>query len=278
MFKLLAKTCATRSVVTTRAYATRPVGPAAIRPQLLAPSTITKEATTPKNHITQRSPSKWLPQRTGVIGKKLGMMPYFDPTTGDRIACTVVEMNNVEVLMQRTPEINGYFALQIGYGTQRNPLKLSRQLLGHLAKVQVNPKSKICEFQFKDQNGLLTPGTLLKPSFFKQSQFIDVQAISKGKGFAGVMKRHNFKGQPASHGNSLTHRHGGSYGMHQDPGRILPGKKMPGRMGGINVTLQNLQIIKIDDENNVLWIKGAIPGSNGSYVKIQDSIKKPLIQ
>lgn len=255
------------------------------RPRLIAPSTISPSinpdlftsnsaATIKLRKIVQRSPNKWLPQRTGVIGKKIGMAPFFDPHTGDRIACTIIEMNNVEVLLHRTPEINGYWALQIGYGNLANPLRATRQMLGHFSKVGVNPKEKVCEFQFSDSNGLLPVGTLLKPSFFKLNQFVDCQAVSKGKGFAGVMKRHNFKGQPASHGNSLTHRHGGSYGQHQDPGRILPGKKMPGRMGGHNVTLQNLQVMKIDDINNVLWIKGAIPGSKGSFVKIQDSIKR----
>lgn len=257
------------------------------RPKLVAPSTISPSISpdllkstsnsiaSKQNNVSQRSPNKWLPHRTGVIGRKLGMAPFFDLETGHRIACTVVELNNVEVLLHRTPEVNGYWALQVGYGNLDNPLRETRQMLGHFAKIGVNPKEKVCEFQFADSNGLLPVGTLLKPSFFKLNQFVDCQSVSKGKGFAGVMKRHNFKGQPASHGNSLTHRHGGSYGQHQDPGRILPGKKMPGRMGGHNVTLQNLQVMKIDDVNSVLWIKGAIPGPKGSFVKIQDSFKRP---
>lgn len=257
------------------------------RPKLVAPSTISPSISpdllkstsnsiaSKQNNVSQRLSNKWLPHRTGVIGKKLGMSPFFDLETGHRIACTVVELNNVEVLLHRTPEVNGYWALQVGYGNLDNPLRETRQMLGHFAKIGVNPKEKVCEFQFADSNGLLPVGTLLKPSFFKLNQFVDCQSVSKGKGFAGVMKRHNFKGQPASHGNSLTHRHGGSYGQHQDPGRILPGKKMPGRMGGHNVTLQNLQVMKIDDVNSVLWIKGAIPGPKGSFVKIQDSFKRP---
>ncbi|CCE61573.1 hypothetical protein TPHA_0A04980 [Tetrapisispora phaffii CBS 4417] len=217
---------------------------------------------------------KWLPKRCGAITQKKVMMPYFDPATGNRIAATVLQFNNVEVMMHKTVKDHGYFANQVGFG-DKNPKKISRQMLGHFAKTVVNPKDRVAEFRVKDESGLLPLNTLIKPSFFTPGQYIDIKSVSKGKGFAGVMKRHHFKGLRASHGTSIMHRHGGSFGQNQDPGRVLPGKKMPGRMGGKNTTIQNSQVLKIDDENNVLLVKGPVSGPKGSYVKIQDAIKKP---
>lgn len=247
------------------------------RPALISPDAIGEQRleAPPINHtITQAHLRKWLPLRTGILAQKRGMMPYFDTETGRRIPVTILELNNVEVLMHRTMDKNGYYACQIGYG-DRNPNKLNRAILGHFAGCHVNPKAKVAEFRVKDEAGLLPIGTLLKPSFFTEGQYVDARSISKGKGFAGVMKRHNFAGLKASHGTSLAHRHGGSYGQHQDPGRVLPGKKMPGRMGGKQVTIQNVEIVKVDDASNVIWVKGSIPGPKGSYVKLQDAIKKP---
>lgn len=246
------------------------------RPVLIAPSVVSTIKLEPPsiNHSPERAHKrKWLPQRCGIIAQKVGMMPFFNAETGERMAATVLKLNNVEVMLHRTIQENGYFACQVGYGN-KNPKKVPRSLLGDYAAKLVNPKLEVSEFMVKNEKGLLPIGTILKPSFFEVGQYVDARSVSKGKGFAGVMKRYNFAGLRASHGTSIMHRHGGSYGNNQDPGRILPGKKMPGRMGGQNVTIQNVKILKVDDEHNVIWVKGAIPGANGSFVKIQDAIKK----
>ena len=246
------------------------------RPFLVAPSianSITTEAPAINHSPELANARKWLPKRCGLITRKKGMMPYFDKSTGERSAATILEVNNVEVIMHRTSEVNGYFACQVGYGS-RHLSKVSRQMLGHFASKVVNPKEHVAEFRVKDEKGLIPPGTLLKPSFFKEGQYVDVRSVSKGKGFTGVMKRYGFKGLRASHGTSIMHRHGGSYGQNQDPGRVLPGRKMPGHMGNEHVTLQNVKVLKVDDENNVIWVKGSVAGPKNSFVKIQDAIKK----
>lgn len=249
------------------------------RPSLIAPSVASSmyvEAQKVNHCPEQAQLRRWLPLRCGALSKKEGMMPFFDETNGKRIAATVLKLDNVEVLMHRTVRENGYFACQIGYGS-KHPAKVSRQLLGHFASKLVNPKEKVSEFRVKSKSGLLPLGTLIKPSFFHPGQYVDLRSISKGKGFAGVMKKYNFKGLRASHGTSIMHRHGGSYGQNQDPGRILPGKKMPGHMGNKQVTIQNAQILKIDDDNGVVLVKGSVAGPKGGFVKIQDAIKKSAV-
>ncbi|SCV00054.1 LAMI_0G02608g1_1 [Lachancea mirantina] len=244
--------------------------------RLVAPSVVKTPVTVAPaiNHSPEEAlKRKRLPNRCGALTVKRGMMPYFDETSGMRVAATVLELNNVEVMMHRTAQENGYFACQVGYGAKA-PHKVSRQMLGHFASKLVNPKEKVVEFRVKTAKGLLPVGTLIKPSFFQPGQFVDLRSISKGKGFAGVMKRHNFKGLKASHGVSIMHRHGGSYGQNQTPGRVLPGKKMPGHMGVQQVTIQNSKILKIDDENSVIIVKGSVAGPTGAFVRIQDAIKK----
>ncbi|QLG73044.1 hypothetical protein HG535_0E01280 [Zygotorulaspora mrakii] len=251
------------------------------RASLISPSvasTVNLEATKINHCPEEAQLRRWLPLRCGAITKKEGMMPFFDESDGKRVAATVLKMQNVEVMMHRTVEENGYFACQVGYGS-KDPQKSSRQMLGHFASKKVNPKEKVAEFRVKNEQGLLPLSTLIKPSFFKPGQYVDLRSISKGKGFAGVMKRHNFKGLRASHGTSVMHRHGGSYGQNQDPGRILPGKKMPGHLGHQQVTIQNVQVLKVDNENGVIIVKGSVAGPKGSFVKIQDAIKKlPLVK
>ncbi|SCU88946.1 LAME_0E01706g1_1 [Lachancea meyersii CBS 8951] len=249
---------------------------ASSRASLTAPSIIsTIPSSTPViNHCPEQAQlRRRLPERCGAITVKRGMIPVFDEATGKRVAATVLELSNVEVLMNRTVQDNGYFACQVGFGDKR-PDKVSRQMLGHFASKIVNPKEKVVEFRVKTESGLLPPGTVIKPSFFQEGQYVDLRSISKGKGFVGVMKRYNFKGLKASHGVSVSHRHGGSYGQNQTPGRVLPGKKMPGHMGAEQVTIQNSQVLKVDDENRVVIVKGSVAGPNGSYVRIQDAIKK----
>lgn len=247
------------------------------RASLLAPSvvsTIPSKAPVINHCPEQAQKRRRLPARCGAVAVKKGMMPYFDESTGNRVAATVLELNNVEVILHRTVKDNGYFACQVGYGN-KSANKVSRQLLGHFASKLVNPKEKVVEFRVKNESGLLPLGTLIKPSFFQPGQFVDLRSISKGKGFAGVMKRHNFKGLKASHGVSVSHRKGGSYGQNQTPGRVLPGKKMPGHLGVEQVTIQNSQVLKVDDENGVVIVRGPVAGASGSFVKVQDAIKKP---
>lgn len=247
------------------------------RPKLVATSvrTTVPQASTIINHSPYKANErKRLPLRCGALTQKVGMMPYFDLENGKRIAVTVLEMNNVEVMMHRTMKQNGYYACQVGYGS-KNPKNVSRQMLGHFASKIVNPKQKVTEFRVKSADCLLPIRTLIKPSHFKPGQFVDIKSISKGKGFAGVMKRHGFKGLKASHGVSLAHRKGGSYGQNQTPGRVLPGKKMPGHMGVQNVTIRNVQVIKVDDINGIILVKGSVAGPKRAFVKIQDAIKKP---
>lgn len=243
---------------------------------LVAPSVVnTIQSSAPViNHCPEQAQSrKRLPNRCGALSLKRGMIPYFDEASGNRVAATVLELNNVEVIMHRNLKDSGYFACQVGFGS-KHPSKVSRQMLGHFASKIVNPKEKVVEFRVKDQSGLLPLGTLIKPSFFMPGQYVDLRSISKGKGFAGVMKRYNFKGLKASHGVSVSHRKGGSYGQNQTPGRVLPGKKMPGHMGVQQVTIQNSQILRVDDENGVVIVKGSVAGPKGGFVRIQDAIKK----
>ncbi|CCH59566.1 hypothetical protein TBLA_0B07480 [Henningerozyma blattae CBS 6284] len=255
-----------------------PIRHMSTRASLIAPSVVNTPESIPPTitqSVTAAHKRKWLPNRCGVVAQKVGMKAYFNKETGERMPCTVLLLDNVEVLLHRTIKENGYTACQVGYGS-KNPDKVTRQMLGHFASHNVNPKERVSEFRVRSKSGLLKVGTNILPSFFKVGQFVDLKSVSKGKGFAGVMKRHNFKGQGASHGTSLTHRHGGSYGQNQDPGRVLPGKKMPGRMGGKQVTIQNAKVLEVDDENGVILVKGPVAGPKGSYVKIQDSIKKPF--
>jgi len=242
---------------------------------LTSPNAITPKIEAPK---IQHSPDmarlrRRLPLRTGLIALKRGMAPYFNKETGERFGVTVLEVDNVEVLLNKTAETSGYYAVQVGYG-KKSPYKVTRQMLGHFARAQVNPKSCVKEFQVKDETGLLPVGTQLKADHFQPGTLLDVKGISKGKGFAGVMKRWNFGGLRASHGTSVMHRHGGSYGMNQDPGRVLPGKKMPGHMGHKNSTKSNVEVVEVDAENGIILVKGGVPGPKNAFVKLQDSIKQ----
>ncbi|AOA63095.1 54S ribosomal protein L9, mitochondrial [Komagataella phaffii CBS 7435] len=214
---------------------------------------------------------KRLLTRPGLIGVKRGMVPFYT-NEGLRIPCTVLEIDQVEVTHNKTVANDGYSAVQVGYGFKLK--NQTKKMLGHFAKAQVSPKEKVVEFHVKSDDGLLPVGTLLKADHFKVGEFVDLQSISKGKGFAGVMKRWNFHGLKASHGVSKAHRSAGSTGGNQTPGRTLPGKKMAGRMGGHNVTLQNVEVVDVNAEKGYILIKGPVSGATGSYVKIQDAIKR----
>ncbi len=209
--------------------------------------------------------------RTGVIAKKLGMTRLFKDD-GTHVPVTVLHLDEVRVVAARTVENDGYSAVQLGFGKAK-PKNVSKPQKGHFAKAQVEPSMKLVEFRVAD-DALLQPGAQLSPSHFSVGQFVDVAGITKGKGFAGGMKRWNFAGLEASHGVSVSHRSLGSTGNRQDPGKTFKNKKMPGHLGQERVTTLNLQVAGLDEERNLVLIRGAVPGSKGSYVLLRDAIKK----
>jgi large subunit ribosomal protein L3 len=211
--------------------------------------------------------------RTGVIAKKLGMTHLYNEF-GEHVPVTVLQMDNVQVVGQKTMERDGYVALQVGAGS-RKVKNVTKPLRGHFAKAKVEPKAKVVEFRVDDQS-IVEVGATLIPSHFVDGQFVDVVGVSKGKGFAGAMKRHNFRGLEASHGVSISHRSHGSTGGRQDPGKVFKNKKMAGHMGDVRVTQQNLKVVRADDEQGLLFIKGAVPGANNSYVLVSDAVKRAV--
>ncbi|KAJ5556891.1 54S ribosomal protein L9 [Penicillium frequentans] len=216
-----------------------------------------------------------LPLRTGVIATKKGMTAIFDPETGKRTPCTVLQMDRVEVVSHKTRQKHGYYAVQIGSGW-KHPSNVTKSLLGHFSANGLSPKRHVFEFRVKDESGLLPVGQNVSASWFQEGQFVDARSNTKGKGFAGVMKRHGFHGQDRSHGVSLTHRSMGSAGPSQGGGsRVYPGKKMAGNMGNNQNTVQNLKIMKVDAEAGIVVVSGAVSGPKGCNVRIQDAIKKP---
>lgn len=216
-----------------------------------------------------------LPLRTGALAVKKGMTALYDPATGRRTPCTVLQLDRVQVVAHKTREKNGYFAVQVGAGW-KHPSNVSRPVLGHFAGQGISPKRYMAEFRVKDDSGLLGVGQTIGPEWFIEGQFVDARANCRGMGFAGGMKRWGFHGQGASHGVSLTHRAMGSAGASQGSGsRVLPGKKMAGNMGGQQVTVQNVKVLKVDQEKGIVVLNGCIAGPDGCIVKIQDAIKKP---
>ncbi|CAG8043412.1 unnamed protein product [Penicillium olsonii] len=216
-----------------------------------------------------------LPLRAGAITIKKGMTAIFDPETGKRTPCTVLQLDRVEVLSHKTVSKHGYYAVQVGAGW-KHPRNVTKALLGHFSAHGSSPKRHIFEFRVKDEAGLLPIGQSIEAGWFQEGQFVDTRSNTKGKGFAGVMKRHGFGGQDRSHGVSLTHRSMGSSGPGQGGGsRVYPGKKMAGNMGNTQNTVQNLKILKVDSANGIVVVSGAVSGPKGCVVRIQDAIKKP---
>ncbi|CCJ30918.1 unnamed protein product [Pneumocystis jirovecii] len=222
--------------------------------------------------LSKKIKQKQIPERPGLLACKKGMTSVWTED-GKRIPVTVLQVDRLQVIDIRTKKKNGYDAIQVGVGS-RNPRNISRAMLGHFARAKVPPKSKVVEFRIKEPLKSLELGTQLFVNHFQEGAFVDIRGKSIGKGFSGVMKRWNFHGLPASHGVSISHRSPGSTGQSQDPGRVFPGKKMAGRMGGKNVTVQNVPIIKIDNENGLILVKGPVPGPDKGYVTIRDAIKK----
>lgn len=211
--------------------------------------------------------------RTGVIAKKLGMTRFFDEA-GNHVPVTVLSLDGCQVTAHRTLERDGYVALQLGAGTKKAKNE-SQAMRGHFAKALVEPKHEVTEFRVTEDS-LIDVGAELTADHYVPGQKIDIQGITIGKGFAGGMKRWNFGGLRATHGVSLSHRSLGSTGQRQDPGKTFKGKKMGGHLGVETVTTQNLTIFRVDVERGLIMVKGAVPGHEGSYVKVSDAIKKAL--
>lgn len=208
----------------------------------------------------------------GLIGKKLGMSRLFDEE-GNNHAVTIVEVDGNHITQIKSQEKDGYNAIQVAVGKTLKSKK-SRPLDGHFAKANVAGSRSLWEFRLEDSElEGLELSQELKASVFSVGQKIDVAGVTQGKGFAGTIKRHNFAGQDATHGNSRAHRVPGSIGQCQDPGRVFKGKRMAGHMGSVRRTTQNLEILSIDEERNLLIIKGSIPGSKGSNVIVTPTVK-----
>lgn len=208
--------------------------------------------------------------RTGVIAKKLGMTRVF-ADDGAHVPVTVLQLDGCQVVGQRTQERDGYVALQLGAGTKKakNTNKAQREAF---AKLEVEPKAYVTEFRI-DADSLLDVGAELSADHFVAGQKVDVQAETIGKGFAGAMKRWNFGGLRASHGVSLSHRSHGSTGQRQDPGKVFKNKKMAGHMGDRQRTQQNLEIVRVDDERGLIFVKGSVPGSKNAWLTVSDAVK-----
>ena len=209
--------------------------------------------------------------RSGVIAKKIGMTRLF-MEDGRQVPVTVLQMENLQVVAQRTSDKDGYTAVQLGAGAAKAK-RTSQAMRGHFATAKVEPKRKIAEFRVSEDN-LIGVGEEIVASHFVEGQKVDVAGTSIGKGFAGAMKRHNFGGLRASHGVSISHRSHGSTGQCQDPGKVFKGKKMAGHMGAVRVTTQNLEVVRTDVDRGLIMIKGAVPGSKGGWVTIKDAVKK----
>jgi large subunit ribosomal protein L3 len=213
--------------------------------------------------------------RSGIIAKKMGMTRLF-MEDGRQVPVTVLQLDSLQVVAQRTVEKDGYTAVQLGAGTAKVK-RVSKAMRGHFAKASVEPKRKITEFRVAPENMIAIGEEIIAAHYF-EGQFVDVSGTSIGKGFAGVMKRHNFGGLRATHGVSVSHRSHGSVGMCQDPGRIFKGKKMAGHMGTTRITTQNLQVVRTDIDRGLIMVRGAVPGNKGGWVTVKDAVKKPIPQ
>ncbi|RYP54054.1 hypothetical protein DL768_001056 [Monosporascus sp. mg162] len=214
------------------------------------------------------------PLRSGVLAVKKGVSAMYNKK-GQRMPCTILQMEQVEVVASKTRAKNGYWAVQVGCG-QKSAGNETAPMLGYYEAKGVAPKRHLAEFRVRGEDGLLPVGVQLAPDWFKVGQFVDARSNSRGMGFAGGMKRHGFAGQEASHGNSKNHRTIGTTGPSQGGGsRVHPGKKMPGRMGNQRVTIQNLRVLKVDNEMGIVVINGHVAGPKGCIVQIADAIKKP---
>ena len=206
----------------------------------------------------------------GLVGRKSGMTRVFTEE-GTSVPVTVVEVQPNRVTQVKTPDVDGYCAIQVTTGSRRSS-RVSKGMAGHFAKASTEAGSGLWEFRTSD-TAEIEAGSEIKVDQFEVGQMVDVTGTSKGKGFQGGVKRHNFQMQDATHGNSLSHRAPGSIGQCQTPGRVWKGKKMAGQMGNVRHTTQSLEIVRVDMENNLLLIKGALPGATGSNVIVRPAVK-----
>jgi len=208
----------------------------------------------------------------GLVGRKIGMTRVF-AEDGASIPVTVLDMSNNRVTQIKAEETDGYVAVQVGFGSRRAS-RVNKAQAGHFAKAGVEASRGLREFTVTaEQLASLQPGSVLSVEVFQVGQLVDVTGTSQGKGFSGVIKRHNFSSQRASHGNSVSHNAPGSIGMAQDPGRVFPGKRMAGQYGNVKRTVQCLEVVRVDLERQLLLIKGAVPGAKGGDVTVRPSVK-----
>jgi large subunit ribosomal protein L3 len=208
----------------------------------------------------------------GLVGRKVGMTRVFTDD-GETVPVTVVDVSGNRVTQIKTPATDGYAAVQVTFG-RRRANRVNKAAAGHFAKAGVEAGHVLREFRVApDELAEIKVGARLGADLFKPGQKVDVSGISKGKGFAGVIKRHNFSSNRASHGNSVSHNKPGSIGMNQDPGRVFPGKRMAGHMGAVKRTAQNLEIVRVDLERQLLLIRGAVPGARGGDVAVYPAVK-----
>lgn len=213
--------------------------------------------------------------RTGVIARKEGMTRIFTED-GRQVPVTVLKIDSCQVVGVRDQDKHGYTAVQLGAGNAKVS-RTSKAMRGVFAASKVEPKKKLAEFRVSPEN-ILEVGAEISAAHFVAGQFVDIQGTTIGKGFQGVMKRWNFGGGRASHGNSVSHRAHGSTGQRQDPGKVFKGKKMAGHMGSETVTTQSLKVVGVDLEDNLILIQGAVPGPDQGWLRVTDAVKKPLHQ
>ena len=208
----------------------------------------------------------------GLLGRKVGMTRVFTDT-GVSIPVSVVEVIPNRISQIKTPESDGYSAIQLTGGSKKQS-RVSKPMAGHFAKAQVESGDKLVEFRVESVESYALGQVLTVADIFESTKWVDVSGTSRGKGFAGTVKRHNFRTQDATHGNSRSHRVPGSIGQNQTPGRVFKGKKMCGQMGNVRSTVQSLELVRIDSERNLLLIKGAVPGAPGTALEIRPAVKK----
>jgi large subunit ribosomal protein L3 len=208
----------------------------------------------------------------GLVGRKVGMTRLFTDS-GDSVPVTVLDVSDNRVTQIKTDETDGYSAVQVAFG-KRRANRVNKAQAGHFAKAGVEGARGMREFRVSaDQLASLEVGGQIGVGLFEAGQYVDVSGTTKGKGYAGAIKRHNFSSQRASHGNSISHNAPGSTGMNQDPGRVFAGKRMAGHLGSVRRTVQNLQVVRVDAERNLLLIKGPVPGADGSDVVVLPAVK-----
>jgi large subunit ribosomal protein L3 len=208
----------------------------------------------------------------GLVGRKVGMTRVFTED-GSTIPVTVLDVSNNRVTQIKTPETDGYAAVQVTFG-KRRPSRVGKPMAGHLAKAGVEAGELLREFPVaQGELGNLKPGDVISVTIFQPGQKVDVSGTTIGKGFAGPIKRYHFSSNRASHGNSVSHNSPGSIGMAQDPGRVFPGKRMAGHLGDVASTMQNLEVVRVDEARQLLLVKGAVPGAKGGDVVVRPAVR-----